>query len=603
MTSSPRSSRLVLRGLVVASIAMLLAVGLALMSGAAGPARAQEGEPTRVQNLRCITETSRVAFLWDAPEWSGIRASSYDYDLTLPDGRRESGRIKLDTLLYRPGSYQSGKQTTVRVSAIFEDVDGRDVASQEAMLVCTVGGGSHAPSSATPTPTPTPTATPTPVRDGGNDYADLVDQLYQWRDDPQLVAYKSHTDRWDRALLAFGETVADASLKPMTAEEAQGFVDRGWSRWEDVTEALRDIESSGGKEPVQAPTTTPTPTPSPSATPTPSPTPTATPSPVQGGWDDYAALIAQVYQWRNDPRYASDRAHTDRWDRVLQAFGETVANSALTPMTMYEARDYVNRGWNRWADVFKALRDIKAREFIEREVVEKHEETHPWLRETWDGMRRAGVSVRVLPIPSGSAADAAIVCRYAECRVTGLTVNPAHADSRTTYIHELAHVWTIDSRVTSAPTGEIGMGYVYFDHLRKVHNCTAPVRELYADVITLLVWGDRYFNDRISHYLGLCHPALPLPQAKTVASSVLNKQTPQWFTDRYQNDDGTWKLDEIWAAVKDLPPWEQRYAAFHFGDSSAFGGYCPNVNVLRELSNQSGISNPWRNGGCINAVP
>ncbi|MCY4578656.1 MAG: Ig-like domain-containing protein, partial [Chloroflexi bacterium] len=74
-------------------------------------------------------------------------------------------------------------------------------------------------------------------------YAALISQMYQWRNDPQWVSEKAHTDRWDRALLAFGETVADQTLTPMTAAEAQGFADRGWTRWVEVAKALREIEA------------------------------------------------------------------------------------------------------------------------------------------------------------------------------------------------------------------------------------------------------------------------------------------------------------------------------------------------------------------------
>ncbi len=74
-------------------------------------------------------------------------------------------------------------------------------------------------------------------------YAALIARMYQWRNDPQWVSEKPHTDRWDRALLAFGETVADATLTPMTAAEAQGFADRGWERWVEVAAALRVLQN------------------------------------------------------------------------------------------------------------------------------------------------------------------------------------------------------------------------------------------------------------------------------------------------------------------------------------------------------------------------
>ena len=82
-----------------------------------------------------------------------------------------------------------------------------------------------------------------PEQSPSEKHAELIAQMKEWRNDPEWVDDKEHTDRWDRALLAFGETVADQSLTPMTADEAQELADKGWSRWEGVAEALRDIES------------------------------------------------------------------------------------------------------------------------------------------------------------------------------------------------------------------------------------------------------------------------------------------------------------------------------------------------------------------------
>ena len=80
---------------------------------------------------------------------------------------------------------------------------------------------------------------------GSGPYAALIAKMYEWRNDPRYVHDKRHTDRWDRALLAFGETVSDRSLTPMSAAEALGYADRGWTRWVEVAEALREIEGSG----------------------------------------------------------------------------------------------------------------------------------------------------------------------------------------------------------------------------------------------------------------------------------------------------------------------------------------------------------------------
>ena len=92
---------------------------------------------------------------------------------------------------------------------------------------------------------------------GASPNTELVAQMYEWRNDPRWSSYKAHTDRWDRALLALGETVSDGTLTPMTAAEAQAFVDQGWTRWETVAEALKEIESAGNQSPP-APTATAT---------------------------------------------------------------------------------------------------------------------------------------------------------------------------------------------------------------------------------------------------------------------------------------------------------------------------------------------------------
>ena len=72
-------------------------------------------------------------------------------------------------------------------------------------------------------------------------HGDLLGRIYEWREDPNWRTYKEHTDRWDRVLLAFGERVSDTSLTPMTASEAQGYVNRGWTRWTGVVPALNAV--------------------------------------------------------------------------------------------------------------------------------------------------------------------------------------------------------------------------------------------------------------------------------------------------------------------------------------------------------------------------
>ena len=343
------------------------------------------------------------------------------------------------------------------------------------------------------------------VGQGQGKYADLIAQMKEWRNDPEWSHQKAHTDRWDRALLAFGETVDDATLTPMAAAEAQGYADQDWGeRWVPVAAALWELENqsptvsnaladvtivnesgtkevslsgvfddadgdsltitaSSGDEAVatvsvssdgssltvsaQARGTaaiTATADDGKGGTVEDSFTVTVKAAPVvasaiadvsgleagatqdvslSGVFSDadgdslsvtaassdetrvtvsvaadqstltltgvaggtatvtvtaqdsdgnrvsdafeapvgkYAALIAQMYQWREDPQWRHQKSHTDRWDRALLAFGETVADSSLTPMTAAEAQALADQDWGvRWVPVAAALWEIE----------------------------------------------------------------------------------------------------------------------------------------------------------------------------------------------------------------------------------------------------
>ncbi len=428
---------------------------------------------------------------------------------------------------------EAGSSHEVSLSGVFSDADGEALtvtASSSNNAVATVSvSDNHSALTVSGVTEGTATITVTAQDSDGNrvsdafdvsvarKYAALIAQMYEWRNDPQWVGYQAHTDRWDRALLAFGETVVDTTLTPMTAAEARDFADRGWSRWVEVAAALKEIEAAPQQQqgtPNRAPTVasaiadativnqsgtkevslsgvfsdadndalTVTAVSSDEAKATVSVaadystltvsaksrgmatitvtaadgrggtvedtfTVTVKTAPVvasaladvsglevdatrevslSGAFSDadgdaltitatssdetvatvsvasdgsrltlagvsvgtatitvtardadgngvsdtfdapvarkYAALIAQMYQWRNDPQWSSYKAHTDRWDRVLLAFGETVADTTLTPMTADEAQGFADRGnaWSRWVEVAKALKEIEA---------------------------------------------------------------------------------------------------------------------------------------------------------------------------------------------------------------------------------------------------
>ena len=82
----------------------------------------------------------------------------------------------------------------------------------------------------------------TPV---AKDYTTLISKMYQWRNDPQFAGDQDHLRRWDRALLALGETVTDTALKPMRAAEAIALSDQGLIGWGEVAGALIEVDALG----------------------------------------------------------------------------------------------------------------------------------------------------------------------------------------------------------------------------------------------------------------------------------------------------------------------------------------------------------------------
>ncbi len=96
------------------------------------------GPPSPAANLHCIAKTDQVAFLWDAPKWSGGEVYAYDYDLTLPTGKREQVRLHDSMVVNEPGEYQSETEASISVKVLYELADGNEVSSAAETLTCTV---------------------------------------------------------------------------------------------------------------------------------------------------------------------------------------------------------------------------------------------------------------------------------------------------------------------------------------------------------------------------------------------------------------------------------------------------------------------------------
>ena len=98
---------------------------------------------------------------------------------------------------------------------------------------------------------------PTPPSTTFTPNSDLVEEIQQWRGETQHG--QEHIDRWTRVLIALGvETGSD--LEPMPSGEAQGYADRGWTRWVDVVTELKLKEAHDAQPvtPVTPPPALPT---------------------------------------------------------------------------------------------------------------------------------------------------------------------------------------------------------------------------------------------------------------------------------------------------------------------------------------------------------
>ena len=158
---------------VWALAALLLAAQLLVPAVHAGAQPAGSDAPAGAENLRCIAEAGRVAFLWDPVEPSVGRVS-YDYELRLPDGRTEGGNLHGMVLVYRPGQYRLGGETTFSIT-VRHGIDAHtDVFSERQTLTCYIGGVKPQPEQ--PPPEQPPPEQPAPEEHESEEHESETEQ-------------------------------------------------------------------------------------------------------------------------------------------------------------------------------------------------------------------------------------------------------------------------------------------------------------------------------------------------------------------------------------------------------------------------------------------
>ena len=210
-----------------------------------------------------------------------------------------------------------------------------------------------------PTSTPAPTSTPVPQQQPSQQqpsgpYASLMQNILGWRD--EQPAGSAHHERWTRALAALGY---GSHANPMTASEAQGYVDRGWGgRWQPVVNALTQLNPPPPTStPVPTSTPLPTNTPVPTSTPVPQEQPSQQQPEPQQSQPSYSVpdSLIQTVRGYYDTNVAAGRTGNN-WLRVLIAFGVETHDS-LTAMSAAEARERVSR-WGGWRPIAEALEQL-----------------------------------------------------------------------------------------------------------------------------------------------------------------------------------------------------------------------------------------------------
>ena len=273
------------------------------------------------------------------------------------------------------------------------------------------------------------------------------------------------------------------------------------------------------------------------------------------------------------------------------------------------------------------LSDLDAlRRFIEIDVVQAHETSHPWLRTTWEYMQSGFEFGVIYSPPYHTGASVTRSCFLEDglqkCRAISMEVGYVKITDLAMLAHEMAHVYTLTNGLVEEPA-PLGVAHLYFDSLDTRLPGFCKPAELFADIFELSVVGggvNQGHWDGIISYWEFCNPGYQVgdadPQtleALTVVNSALRGQMPQWFADTYHDANGNPDLEQLWTDIKSMSSGMDRVTVtYRMRDQ--FGGYCgdPQVSefldvlatqIPSERGSNDKIRNPWRESGCVPEAP
>ena len=89
-----------------------------------------------------------------------------------------------------------------------------------------------------------------------------------------------------------------------------------------------------------------------------------------------------------------------------------------------------------------------------------------------------------------------------------------------------------------------------------------------------------------------------------IAKSVfVDQEIPQWFYDTYQKSDETIDLEKFWSDITVDMRYTQAMSLIAHHLRNEFGGYCSEEQVRKFIEGKAtGITNPWKDGGCNDNV-
>ena len=257
--------------------------------------------------------------------------------------------------------------------------------------------------------------------------------------------------------------------------------------------------------------------------------------------------------------------------------------------------------------------------YIEDEIVEEHEASHQWLRQTLNYLRNNNIPLIVWT----DASDPNTVETYSDDSseldpgyVESLNfpvsiVDGPEATKKETILINLAYIYTMTNGVSSSPA-PLGIAHVYFSEsfLNLVStNGACWESRLYLDVVVSLVLNDSLAG---ASDWNRCMARSEDATALAVVRSALSGQTPAWFADTYNDSEGNPDLDRLWSGVQIIGGGHERVVAYQLRNS--FGGYCDSgpdwgLRISRSLSRALAsagfdtLVNPWRDGGCVPSAP